>query len=140
MEATTIEALRLRRLDAMPVQQEKRVYVTQYGFYWSMPHSKWAEICKRMSTDRNANYDYDKEARLLKHKPTSIIPELIHKTLDWQVDEWRDALYDETQIMICALCSNETEHEPDEQCSECGGCEHCCMGDSFRECEFTEED
>ena len=41
---------------------------------------------------------------------------------------------------LCVLCEKQSKHDEDNRCSECGGCEHCCFGESFKDCEFKDEE
>jgi hypothetical protein len=131
----------MMKTQTRPTIEEKRTqaatktaYVTQYGFYWSMPLKIWVELCKSMAQGGNHNYDNMEGVRALKRRPR-VAGKTIHRTLDWQEAEWISALYEEANIMLCPLCYNETAHEESNRCSVCGGCEHCCMGNSFRACE-----
>ena len=46
----------------------------------------------------------------------------------------------EPETYFCSLCEKQSKHDEDNRCSECGGCEHCCFGENFKDCEFKDED
>lgn len=46
----------------------------------------------------------------------------------------------EPEAYYCSLCEKQSKHDEDNRCSECGGCEHCCFGENFKDCELKDEE
>jgi hypothetical protein len=40
---------------------------------------------------------------------------------------------------VCELCDRLSKHDEEHRCAECGGCEHCCHGETFKACEEKRE-
>lgn len=117
--------------------REQKVYTTQYGYYWSMPFSKWKEICHRVINGGGFNYDKEEGVKALKYKPKDT--RYLYDTLDWKDEQWALGLWDLTGKHICLICKKETVYWEVERCGVCEGCEHCCESETFRACKEEED-
>lgn len=77
-----------------------RVYVEQYGGWWSMPREVWQRIARRMADGGEYDFDTEPGVRRIKRAPVSYwecyvgcnpadIPGIhVMRPLDWDQDDW----------------------------------------------------
>ena len=87
----------------------RRVYITQFGGWWSATPAQWLAICR--AAVAGAEFDYSQSAKLLAGRPSTVRTESytsasgygrtayhdtaghdIHRPLDWTTEDWQSAL------------------------------------------------
>lgn len=84
-----------------------RHYITVFGGWWSVDEAGWRAIIEH-ALAHDGEYDFDRDARTLKGRPATvridenprtgrtfyvdITGHRIHTPLDWNLEDWEDAL------------------------------------------------
>jgi hypothetical protein len=67
------------------------IYITQYGFWWSTTEKRWNEFLKDVVL-RKRGTQIPRTFRLLKNKPNGIELKNYFRILDWEMDDFKNAL------------------------------------------------
>ena len=69
-----------------------RIYITQYGDWWSMNLKTWIEVCRKGAAGECFYYEKVSGVKALKGPPWAGQWLRTHKPLDWEVATWREHL------------------------------------------------
>lgn len=78
-----------------------KIYITQFGFWWSATPKQWRKICELGAAD--LEFDLDEVARPLADRPAGVYAGSkaafsykykVKRPLDWEYEDWTRELAD----------------------------------------------